>query len=112
LTDTLGLDFIGYNAGDLQGSFDKVNNKDVKDVLLVLAIRCMTRAKYFCCGSQDITKYRHYALNEPLYTHFTSPIRRYADVVVHRLLEAALKDNRRFFFFIFVFRSQLSCHIN
>lgn len=32
---------------------------------------------------------RHYALSVPLYTHFTSPIRRYADVMVHRLLEAA-----------------------
>jgi protein SSD1 len=50
----------------------------------------MQRAKYFCTGSCDNIKYRHYALNVPLYTHFTSPIRRFADIIVHRQLEAAL----------------------
>lgn len=91
MTDTLGLDFDGYSAGDLQKSFDKITHNSVKDVLLVLAIRCMQRAKYFCAGVADISKYGHYALNEPLYTHFTSPIRRYADVIVHRMLECAIE---------------------
>uniref|UniRef100_A0A2K5JAT3 RNB domain-containing protein n=1 Tax=Colobus angolensis palliatus TaxID=336983 RepID=A0A2K5JAT3_COLAP len=48
-------------------------------------------ALYFCSGLlQDPAQFRHYALNVPLYTHFTSPIRRFADVLVHRLLAAAL----------------------
>ncbi|KAI7895142.1 uncharacterized protein EV154DRAFT_413823 [Mucor mucedo] len=96
LTEELGLDFAGNTAGELQRSFDKIKNKDVKDVLLVLAIRCMQRAKYFSSGSADSSKYLHYALNEKMYTHFTSPIRRYADVIVHRILEAALENNSKF----------------
>jgi len=50
----------------------------------------MHRAKYFCAGMLDIAKYQHYALNAPLYTHFTSPIRRYADILVHRQLDSIL----------------------
>lgn len=50
-------------------------------------------AVYFCTGVlMDEAQFRHYALNVPFYTHFTSPIRRYADVIVHRLLGAALGE--------------------
>src|SRR5271167_5009611 len=51
----------------------------------------MQRAKYFVvAGKLPEEQFRHYALNIPLYTHFTSPIRRYADIIVHRQLQSAL----------------------
>lgn len=51
----------------------------------------MTRARYFCAGTMAHEEsYLHYALSVPIYTHFTSPIRRYADIMVHRLLAASL----------------------
>jgi DIS3-like exonuclease 2 len=51
----------------------------------------MQLAQYFCSKS-DLAKefYYHYGLAVPLYTHFTSPIRRYPDVLVHRLLASSL----------------------
>ena len=50
----------------------------------------MQLARYFCTGKQEEETWGHYALAMRRYTHFTSPIRRYPDVVVHRLVAAAL----------------------
>lgn len=54
-------------------------------VMNALVSKTMTRARYYC---SDIAKepedFWHYALSIPMYTHFTSPIRRYPDILVHR----------------------------
>jgi exoribonuclease R len=54
----------------------------------------MKPAVYFSVADVEEEKlWRHYALNFSHYTHFTSPIRRYADVLVHRLLSVSLKED-------------------
>uniref|UniRef100_A0A8C6G9I1 RNB domain-containing protein n=1 Tax=Mus spicilegus TaxID=10103 RepID=A0A8C6G9I1_MUSSI len=94
--DQMGLPMDVSSAGALNKSLTKTFGDDKyslarKEVLTNMYSRPMQMALYFCSGMlQDQEQFRHYALNVPLYTHFTSPIRRFADVIVHRLLAAAL----------------------
>ncbi|KAF9957896.1 hypothetical protein BGZ70_009370 [Mortierella alpina] len=93
----IGLDLDASSSGALQQSLDAIQDPDVRKVVRLLVIKPMQRAKYICSGMLNPDKYHHYALNSPLYTHFTSPIRRYADIIVHRMLEASLVGDSKFY---------------
>ncbi|XP_044058525.1 DIS3-like exonuclease 1 [Siniperca chuatsi] len=66
----------------------------VNRLLRMLATHAMSQALYFSTGLESQDQYYHYGLALDRYTHFTSPIRRYADIVVHRLLTAAIDMER------------------
>ncbi|KAM4797362.1 exosome complex exonuclease RRP44 [Rhinophrynus dorsalis] len=79
------------SAKALADSLDKAESPEfpyLNTLLRILATRCMMQAVYFCSGMDN--DFHHYGLASPIYTHFTSPIRRYADVIVHRLLAVAV----------------------
>ena len=77
---------LHQNINDLLKKVEKTPEKNLIDTLV---IRSMSKAKY---SSQNIG---HFGLSFEKYTHFTSPIRRYPDVIVHRNLENILNNSQK-----------------
>lgn len=78
----------GNIAQELNKMVLDLEGKPESRVLCDLAIRAMAKAKY---STENIG---HFGLAFPFYTHFTSPIRRYPDVMVHRLMEMYLSGEK------------------
>ena len=75
-------------SSSLNKLMSEIEGKPEQNILEQLAIRTMAKAKY----STDVKGHFGLAFNH--YTHFTSPIRRYPDMMVHRLLQHYLDDGK------------------
>ncbi|XP_077603012.1 DIS3-like exonuclease 1 isoform X4 [Crocuta crocuta] len=82
----------------LADSLDNANDPNdpiVNRLLRSMATQAMSNALYFSTGSCAEEEFHHYGLALDKYTHFTSPIRRYSDIIVHRLLMAAISKDKK-----------------
>ncbi|MCQ2818446.1 MAG: ribonuclease catalytic domain-containing protein, partial [archaeon] len=89
-----GYKLDASNSLKLMDSLDKINRPNdpfFNKLIRSLLTRTMNQAKYFPSGEFAYEDFYHYGLAMEIYTHFTSPIRRYSDILVHRLLAAALE---------------------
>ncbi|MDZ4822225.1 MAG: ribonuclease R [Flavobacteriales bacterium] len=76
------------SVGVIRALMDKVAGQPEEDIIKQMAIRSMAKAEY---STKNIG---HYGLAFKYYTHFTSPIRRYPDVMAHRLLQHYLDGGK------------------
>lgn len=87
----LGLRVPSKNIEDkktLQEVIKNSNKHPKKEIIHMIILRAMQKAKY------TVERKIHYGLGANFYTHFTSPIRRYPDLIVHRLIHMyILKDH-------------------
>src|SRR5690625_4426314 len=73
---------------ELQKVLERVKGKTEEMVISKLMLRSMKQAKY------DPISIGHFGLSTEFYTHFTSPIRRYPDLIVHRLIRTYLINGK------------------
>ena len=103
-------------AKDLAVSLDLAHIKGdpyFNTMLRILATRCMMQALYFSSGTLPYEEFQHYGLASSIYTHFTSPIRRYSDIIVHRLLAASINADNTYPALLDKHRTQQLCnHLN
>jgi ribonuclease R len=73
-------------SSSLNQLFEQIKGKGEENMIESIAVRTMAKAEY------SINNIGHYGLAFHYYTHFTSPIRRYPDLMVHRLLDMYLSE--------------------
>lgn len=88
----LGITLDTSDAGSFQKSILDIEDPIKREAVETILVKCMGRGKYVIAGKTD-QELGHYLFNLPTYTHFTSPLKRYADIIVHRQLKHVINND-------------------
>ncbi|KAJ6257384.1 hypothetical protein Dda_8273 [Drechslerella dactyloides] len=88
--NAIGYDIDVSSSAALQKSLFRIQDPDIRKGMETLLIKTMHRAKYYIPAKVPQEYRSHFTLNIPIFTHFSSPMRRYADIMVHRQLDTIL----------------------
>lgn len=83
----LGIEIDTSSSAKLINSILSIKDETIRQGVEILFYKSLSRSKYFVAGKVEAENYGAFYFNLPLYTHFTSPLRRYADLIVHRQLK-------------------------
>ena len=75
---------------NLNKFMDSIEDENIKTLIYKMLLKSMSKAKY------SVENVGHFGLNEDFYLHFTSPIRRYPDLTVHRCVKKYLLDKNKY----------------
>ncbi len=82
------FDKNNIKSKDIQKLLEQIEDENKKKIVSQLVLRSLARAEY------SVENTGHFALGFKNYTHFTSPIRRYPDLVTHRMIKSVMKNEK------------------
>jgi ribonuclease R len=85
LSQITGIETVSSDVSEFSARLREIEDPDLRDLLSTLLLRAMMKAEY------KTQLGGHYGLGFDAYLHFTSPIRRYPDLVVHRIVRGLLR---------------------
>lgn len=88
----LGFKIDTSTSSTLQRSILNIEDPLKRQCIEILLYKSMPAAKYFIAKTQDRENFGHCYLNLPIFTHFTAPLRRFADLIVQRQLKKVISN--------------------
>ncbi len=86
MLEPFGYSILEVDSFALQKILDDVKDKSEAPIISTMILRSLMKARY------DVQNLGHFGLAAKYYCHFTSPIRRYPDLMVHRILTKVIED--------------------
>lgn len=89
----LGYKIDTSSSASLQKSILAISDATGRQCVETLLFKCMPKPRYYTAKNTEADQYGHYYINVPVFTHFSAPLRRFADLMVHRQLKSVISGD-------------------